>query len=126
MTRIIASESQRKCRNLFREAVKWANTIMANPEKKREWLKKVRKKHTLFNQLIKYYMLKGKKEQKNRLYLAEKMIRNTLKSDTDRNHSPAETGRVLLQFPLLAFNDLPRDPVYDAPDVFIPRLLEGG
>jgi len=125
MTRIIASESQRKCRNLFREAVKWANTIMAKPEKKKKWLKKVRKKHTLFNQLIKYYMQKGKRELKNRLYLAEKMIRNALKGDAVRNYSPAETGRKLLQFPLLAFSDLPGDPAYDAPDVFIPRFSDG-
>ena len=39
MTRIIASPGQHKCRDLFREAVAYAKTVIIDKEKKREWQK---------------------------------------------------------------------------------------
>ena len=43
MTRIVASKKQRGCRNLFREAVAFAKTIIADPVKKQEWQKKLQR-----------------------------------------------------------------------------------
>ena len=60
MTRIIASAQQRKCRNLFKEAVDYANKVYADPIKKKEWANKSRKKHRVFNYIIKEYMLAAK------------------------------------------------------------------
>lgn len=61
MTRIIASQEQEKCRNLFREAVGYALSIIRNAEKKTEWQKKLRKKQgDVYNALIKMYMLEAK------------------------------------------------------------------
>jgi hypothetical protein len=39
MTRIKASAGQHKCRNLFREAVTYAKTVIADKVKKKEWQK---------------------------------------------------------------------------------------
>jgi hypothetical protein len=68
MTRIIASKEQRKCRDLFKEAVAYALSIIRNKEKKEEWRKKLRKKSgDVYNALIKAYMLESKariKEEK--------------------------------------------------------------
>lgn len=52
MSNIIASSHQRKQRNLFREGVEYAKVIMNDPLQKEIWLKKVRKKHRLFNYLV--------------------------------------------------------------------------
>jgi hypothetical protein len=61
MTRIIASKGQRKCRDLFKEAVVYALSIIRNKEKKEEWRKKLRKKSgDVYNALIKAYMLEAK------------------------------------------------------------------
>ena len=61
MTRIIASKGQRKCRDLFKEAVAYALSIVRNKEKKEEWRKKLRKKPgDVYNALIKAYMLEAK------------------------------------------------------------------
>ena len=60
MTRIAASTEQRRCRNLFKEAVTYAQKIMADPVKKEEWLNKIKRKNRLFNQVIKYYMIKAR------------------------------------------------------------------
>ncbi|MEP7111244.1 MAG: hypothetical protein ABI760_24825, partial [Ferruginibacter sp.] len=40
MTKIIAFPGQRKCRNLFREAVAYAKSVIADKEKKKEWQKR--------------------------------------------------------------------------------------
>jgi hypothetical protein len=60
MTRIIASARQCKCRNLFKEAVEYAKSVYADPVRKKEWQKKTRKKHRVFNRIVKDYMLAAK------------------------------------------------------------------
>ena len=75
MTRIIASVQQRKCRNLFKEAVAYAKTVIADPVKKKEWQKKVRIKHRVFNRIIKEYMLAAKEMKEQRLRIASRIIR---------------------------------------------------
>ena len=66
MTRIVASPGQRSCRDLFKTAVKRAQKTMDDPEQRAAWLKKVKQKHRLFNQLVKHFMLEAKKAAKKR------------------------------------------------------------
>lgn len=56
MKNIIASEGQRKCRNLFKEAVAFAKNLDSIPETKKEFLKKVPKGKSVYNMAIKEYM----------------------------------------------------------------------
>jgi len=66
MTKIIASMQQRKCRNLFKEAVAYAKIVYADPVKRKEWAKKTRKKHRVVNYIIKQYMLAAKEAAQKR------------------------------------------------------------
>ena len=75
MTRIVASTQQRKCRNLFIEGVEYAKAIMKDPVQKEEWLKKVRKKHRLFNYLVAKGMAIAKAEAAKRQEAGEEIIR---------------------------------------------------
>ena len=76
MTKIIASAGQRKCRNLFKEAVAYAKTVIADPVKKKEWEKKVKIKYRVFNRVIKEYMLAAKKALEQRQQIGAKIIRS--------------------------------------------------
>ena len=75
MTRIIASAQQRKCRNLFKEAVAYAKIVYADPAKRKEWAKKTRKKHRIFNYIIKQYMLAAKEAAYQREKIGTIIIR---------------------------------------------------
>lgn len=56
MTRIVASDSQRECRNLFKEASAFAKAINNDPEKKEAYRKKIKKDNSVFRSAIKEYM----------------------------------------------------------------------
>ena len=75
MTRIIASAQQRKCRNLFKEAVAYAKTVIADPVKKKEWEKKVKIKYRVFNRIIKEFMLAAKEMKEKRIRTGAEIIR---------------------------------------------------
>ena len=75
MTKIIASAQQRKCRNLFKEAVAYARIIYADPVKRKEWAAKTRKKHRVINFIIKQYMLAAKEAALKRQEIATVIIR---------------------------------------------------
>ena len=75
MTKIIASASQRKCRNLFKEAVAYANTVYTDPLKKKEWWKKSKNKGHVFNYIIKHYMLAAKEAACKRQEIGTIIIR---------------------------------------------------
>ena len=75
MTKTIASAQQRKCRNLFKEAVIYANTVYADPVRKKEWWAKARNKGHVFNYIIKEYMLTGKEATLKRQETAIVIIR---------------------------------------------------
>ena len=75
MTRIIASAGQRKCRNLFKEAVAYAKTVIADPVKKAAWEKKVKIKYRVFNRVIKEYMLAAKEAIMQREKIGTAIIR---------------------------------------------------
>ena len=78
MSRIIASASQRKCRNLFREAVAYAKTVIADPVKKEKWQKRLKRHNGVYNAAITQYMLEAKKQQQLQQKMEEinKLIRN--------------------------------------------------
>ena len=57
MSNIVASAEQCQCRNLFKEAVAYAKTVIADPVLKREWQKKIRRRNGVYNKAIKAYML---------------------------------------------------------------------
>lgn len=61
MSRVIASKGQRTCRNVFKEAVAYAQSINNDPEKKKAY-RKSRKNQTVFNAAISEYMRRVKKE----------------------------------------------------------------
>ena len=60
MTKIIASAQQRKCRNLFKDAVAFAKTVYADPIRKKQYWDKAMNKGHVFNYIIKQYMLAAK------------------------------------------------------------------
>ena len=75
MTKIIASAGQRKCRNLFKEAVAYAKTVIADPLKKKEWQKRIKVKYRVFNRVIREYMLAAKDALDKRQRIAARIIR---------------------------------------------------
>ena len=61
MTRIIASKGQRECRDLFKDAVAFAKTAIADPDTKLLWKKRLKVPlHRIFNAIIKLYMKTAK------------------------------------------------------------------
>ena len=75
MTKIIASTQQRKCRNLFKEAVIYAKEVYADPVRKKEWWARARNKGHVFNYIIKGYMLAAKEAALKRQEIATVIIR---------------------------------------------------
>ncbi|MEP7110442.1 MAG: hypothetical protein ABI760_20775 [Ferruginibacter sp.] len=80
MSRIKASAEQRTCRNLFREAVAYAKTVIADKVKKKEWQKKPRRRNGVYNEAVKAYMLKDKLAKQREEMLATQLIRNVIKT----------------------------------------------
>jgi hypothetical protein len=74
MTNIIASTHQRKQRNLFKESVEYTRSVMSDPIQKELWLKRVRKKHRLFNYLVAKGMAFAKTDPAKRQLAGERII----------------------------------------------------
>jgi len=85
MTKIVASEKQRSCRDLFKEAVAKAKKVMADPVQKAAWKKKVRQKHLVFNMIIKHFMLVEKKAAKKREMAGKYLLRRCFKEAEEIN-----------------------------------------
>ena len=81
MSRIISSTGQRKCRNLFKEAVAYAKTVIADPVKKAEWQKRIRRPNGVYNKAITQYMLQAKRQIEKQKEMEEinKLIRKAFK-----------------------------------------------
>ena len=62
MSQITASAHQRRCRNLFKEAVAYAKAINNDPDKKKAYLKNTGENKTVFNTAISEYMRRVKHE----------------------------------------------------------------
>ena len=63
MCRIIASPKQRTCRNVFKEAIAYARLVIADPERKAQWQKRLRRHNSVYNEAIKEYMLREKRKK---------------------------------------------------------------
>lgn len=62
MTRIVASKKQRIRRDLFAEAVAWAKLVIADPIKKAEWQKRLKRTKRVYHTAIKEFMLRENKK----------------------------------------------------------------
>ena len=61
MSKIIASKGQRKCRDLFKEAVAFAKKVIKDEDVKKEWQKRLKVPIVkVYNAAIKLYMLTAK------------------------------------------------------------------
>jgi hypothetical protein len=94
MRRIVASDRQQQCRNLFKAAVTHAKTIMANPVQKAAWAKKVKQKHLVFNMVIKAYMLASKKAARQRETAGKYLLRSCFKKVIANPKNPEPAYRV--------------------------------
>ena len=97
MTRIIASAKQRKCRNLFKEAVVYASGVYADPVTKKEWWAKARNKGHVFNYIIKEFMLAAKEARLKRQEIATIIIRKCFLPFTKVKSKFAPTGHQLVK-----------------------------
>ena len=75
MTRIIASARQRKCRDVFKEAVAYAKQVIADPVAKAAWQKRLRRRNGVYNEAVKFSMLKDKREKERAQLLTARAIR---------------------------------------------------
>ena len=82
MSGIIASAKQRKCRNIFKEAVAYAQTVIADPVKKAEWQGRIRRRNGVYNKAITAYMLKAKCDKERATLLLAKEMRLAFKNET--------------------------------------------
>ena len=85
MTRIKASAKQRKCRNTFAEAVAYSKTVIADTQLKKDWQKKLRRRNGLWNEAIKYYLVKLKQAKLREALLIGQLIRQAFNND---HHTP--------------------------------------
>ena len=81
MSRIIASAEQRKCRKIFAEAVKYAQSIIADPILKAEWQRKIRRRNGVYNKAIKAFMLKENCAKIREQLLLSYRMRVAMKND---------------------------------------------
>ena len=78
MSGIVASTRQRKCRNLFKEAVAYAKEVIADQERKTCWQKKLRKRNAVYNAAIKKYMLREKKAKEKMFVETNRLLRKAM------------------------------------------------
>jgi len=92
MTRIIASAKQRKCCNLFKEAVEYAKQVIADPVEKAAWQKRLRKRNGVFNAAVKFYMLKEKREKERALMMTNTLLWLAFKNATAQEMAEEQRG----------------------------------
>jgi hypothetical protein len=80
MTKIKASPKQRTCRNLFREAVVYAQAVIADPVREAAWQKRLRRRKGVYNEAVKAYMLKDKRARERDELLTNMLIRMVFKN----------------------------------------------
>src|SRR5450432_4410728 len=76
MTKIKASPKQRFCRCLFREAVAYAQSVIADPVREEAWQKRLRRRKGVYNEAVKAYMLKDKLAKEREAFLTARLLRN--------------------------------------------------
>ncbi|MEO6671091.1 MAG: hypothetical protein ABIN36_16535 [Ferruginibacter sp.] len=85
MSGIVATPRQRKCRNLFKEAVAYAKEVIADAERKTYWQKKLRKRNAVYNAAIKEFMLREKKAKEKKVLETNRLLRMSMKNLQDEN-----------------------------------------
>ena len=102
MSGIVASKGQRRCRNIFKEAVAYARKVIADPVLKNEWQKKLRRRNGVYNAAVKFYMNNnkpGKKEfQPGSLKIVHSNLNNNIiPIDESPWYYHSQTNTVLCQ-----------------------------
>ncbi|MCW3091396.1 MAG: hypothetical protein JWP81_2465 [Ferruginibacter sp.] len=110
MTNIVATPAQCQCRSLFKEAVTFASSIMADPIEKKRWQQKKGIKHRLFNALIKHYMQQPKKAKPTAARLTEKLLNICLRKPT-KNTWPLNQPSVKNKTQLTGAYPLIKNPI---------------
>ena len=91
MTKIKASPKQRTCRNLFREAVVYAQSVIADPVREAAWQKRLRRRKGVYNEAVKAYMLKDKRARERDELLTNMLIRMAFKNPVPTKIIPGAT-----------------------------------
>ncbi|MEO8771181.1 MAG: hypothetical protein ABI402_13890 [Ferruginibacter sp.] len=91
MSGIVATVHQRKCRNLFKDAVAYAKEVIADIDRKVCWQKKLRKRNSVYNSAIKEYMLRAKKEKQNQFIETNRLLIYALKISGNGNDQAANS-----------------------------------
>jgi len=95
MSGIIASVRQRRCRNLFAKAVEYAKSVIADPELKAAWQKKIRRRNGVYNKAIKAFMLKESNALQRDVFLEMKKMRLAFRNAGRRKKGQRENiGKV--------------------------------
>jgi hypothetical protein len=89
MSEIVASAQQKRCRNLFKEAVAYAKEVIADRERKNRWQKKLRKSNGVYNAAIKEYMLREKKAKQKELIITNRLLKDIMMDYTEENNIAA-------------------------------------
>lgn len=74
MTRIIASAKQRVRRNLFKDAVAFAQGVLADKARAKEWQQRIRRRSGVYNAAIKFFMRKDKQDRERAELLANRLL----------------------------------------------------
>ena len=79
MSRIVATEKQRACRNKFKEAVAYSREFISDPKRKRAYqLKKRIRNNDVYNRVIGEYLLREKRAREAADLLAERLWRQAV------------------------------------------------
>ena len=81
MTNIKPTQKQIRGHELFRQAVAYAQQIIANPNKKTLWQKRLKRKNGVYNEAIKFFLLRIKHKKERAQFLADALIRKSLKNN---------------------------------------------
>ena len=80
MSRIVATEKQRACRNKFKEAVAYAREFISDPKRKRAYqLKKRIRNNDVYNRVIGEYLLREKRAREAADRLAERLWQQAIR-----------------------------------------------
>ncbi|HMJ46660.1 MAG TPA: hypothetical protein VK498_04990 [Ferruginibacter sp.] len=78
MSNVVASDHQAIYRKLFKEAVKYARSVINDPLLKSFWQKKLRRTNGVYNAAVKEYMLNHKRAKENAELETKRLLRKAL------------------------------------------------
>lgn len=80
MTNIVATPQQFLCRNLFKDAVEYAKTVIADPVRKAAWQNTLKRRNGVYNEAIKEYMNKARLEKQRAATATRRLIVRAFKN----------------------------------------------